>query len=72
MAAKIAPEACDFDYCFRIIVNGSSFAGKTSLLVRFADGTFSPNMMMTIGVDFKFAYRTIADSLIRYMVVSFT
>lgn len=72
MAANMPREAWDFDYCFRIIVNGPSFAGKTSLIVRFVEETFSTNMMMTIGVDFRFAYRTIEESLIRYMVVSFT
>lgn len=60
----------DFDYLFRIALNGPGYAGKTSLIYRFADGVFLQNTMATIGIDFKFVYRTIEDSLIRYMIVS--
>lgn len=70
MAANMTREALDFDYLFRIAVNGPSFAGKTSLIYRLAEDVFVSNVLMTIGIDFKFAYRTIEDSLVRYMLVS--
>ena len=69
MAANMTREAMDFDYLFRIAMHGPSYAGKTSLIYRFADGTIPAIPPITIGVDFKFVYRTIEDSLIRYMVV---
>jgi Ras-related protein Rab-8A len=41
------------DNVIKIIVIGDSMVGKTQLTIRFAEGTFSPQVMTTIGVDFK-------------------
>lgn len=38
---------------FKIIMIGDSGTGKTSLLLKFSDGYFSPQQSCTIGVDFK-------------------
>mmetsp|Transcript_5151 Transcript_5151/g.5903 ORF Transcript_5151/g.5903 Transcript_5151/m.5903 type:complete len:206 (-) Transcript_5151:41-658(-) len=43
----------DYDYLFKILLIGNSGVGKSSLLLRFADDTYTDNFMPTIGVDFK-------------------
>ena len=42
----------DSDVSFKIVVIGKSFAGKSSLIVRFADDIFEESYSNTIGVDF--------------------
>lgn len=44
----------DYDHLFKLVLIGDSGAGKSCLLLRFADDMFTDSYITTIGVDFRF------------------
>ncbi|KAH7096237.1 GTP-binding protein ypt1 [Auriculariales sp. MPI-PUGE-AT-0066] len=46
--------ASEYDYLFKLLIIGDSNVGKSCLLHRFADDTYTTSYVTTIGVDFKF------------------
>lgn len=42
-----------YDHLFKLLIIGESGVGKTCLLLRFTDDSFTANHLTTIGIDFK-------------------
>ncbi|MFQ6666729.1 hypothetical protein Gotur_032978 [Gossypium turneri] len=53
MAAPPARARADYDYLIKLLLIGDSGVGKSCLLLRFSDGSFTTSFIPTIGIDFK-------------------
>ncbi|KAL6574757.1 Ras-related protein RABE1c [Orobanche minor] len=53
MAAQPARARADYDYLIKLLLIGDSGVGKSCLLLRFSDGSFTTSFITTIGIDFK-------------------
>jgi len=58
----------EYDHLFKILMVGDSGVGKSSLLLRFTDDTFSENFISTIGVDFKIRTVNIDGKVVKMQI----
>ena len=52
IGAAPAPAASGYDHLIKLLVIGDSGVGKSCLLLRFCDDSFTPSFISTIGIDF--------------------
>lgn len=57
-----------YDESFKILVLGEGQVGKTCMLLRYIEDSFTNNHMMTIGIDFKIKILKIGDKLIKLQI----
>jgi len=48
-----ASKSSSYDYLIKLLLIGDSGVGKSCLLLRFSDDSFTPSFITTIGIDFK-------------------
>lgn len=53
MAAGAPRGRADYDYLIKLLLIGDSGVGKSCLLLRFSDDSFTTSFITTIGIDFK-------------------
>ncbi|KAL7980707.1 hypothetical protein Chor_001861 [Crotalus horridus] len=59
------------DYLFKLLLIGDSGVGKSCLLLRFADDTYTDSYISTIGVDFKIRTIELEGRTIKLQIDSF-
>ena len=57
-----------YDYLLKILILGESNVGKTCLLSRFIDDTFTLNHINTFGIEFKTKIINLNDKIIKYQI----
>ena len=57
-----------YDFLFKLLIIGESGVGKTCLLLRFTDDSFTANHLTTIGIDFKIKIINLENKLIKLQI----
>ena len=60
--------AAEYDYLFKFLLIGNSGVGKSWILTRYADNSFTENFFNTIGVDFKIRNVEHDDKIIKLQI----
>ena len=57
-----------YDYLFKLLLIGDSGVGKSCLLLRFAEDSFTDSYLSTIGVDFKIRTIQLEDKTVKLQI----
>lgn len=60
-----------YDYLFKLLLIGDSGVGKSCLLLRFADDTYTESYISTIGVDFKIRTIELDGKTVKLQIVCY-
>ena len=58
----------DYDYLCKVLLIGNSSVGKSALMERYVDNTFTPHFVSTIGVDYKVKRIKINDKNVKITI----
>ncbi len=58
----------EYDYLFKLLLIGDSGVGKSCILLRFADDTYTESFISTIGVDFKIRTIEVEGKVIKLQI----
>mmetsp|Transcript_16219 Transcript_16219/g.41143 ORF Transcript_16219/g.41143 Transcript_16219/m.41143 type:complete len:212 (-) Transcript_16219:189-824(-) len=58
----------NFDMQIKLLMIGDSGVGKTCLLLRYANDSFSPTFITTIGIDFKIKTINLGDKVVKLQI----
>ena len=61
-------QVIEYDYLFKVLFIGNSSVGKSSLILRFTDKTYTDSYISTIGVDFKIQTIKINNKIIKIQI----
>jgi Ras-related protein Rab-1A len=61
-------QVIEYDYLFKVLFIGNSNVGKSSLILRFTDKTFTESYICTIGVDFKIYTIKLNNKIIKIQI----
>ena len=59
-----------YDETVKILLIGESSVGKSSLLIRFAEDSFSPELLSTVGIDYKIKTKVPIDISLNKSITS--
>jgi len=61
----------DYDHLFKLVLIGDSGVGKSCILLRFADDSFTESYITTIGVDFRCVFLSqLLHELFRFRTIN--
>jgi Ras-related protein Rab-8A len=64
-------KAAKYDYLIKLLLIGDSGVGKSCLLLRYSDDSFTSSFITTIGIDFKIKSIVIDTSKVKLQIVSY-
>lgn len=60
--------SAEYDYLFKLLLIGDSGVGKSCLLLRFSDNSYTDSFISTIGVDFKIRTLHLDDKVVKLRI----